>query len=65
MVGLYMSHLTIEELKFLDSVQSELYKLTIKYNAMLKSQITSSDLDEPDYHDFQTVQELNDFVQSF
>ena len=36
----------------------ELCDLIIEHNKMLNSKISSTDLDEPDYHDFQTCHEL-------
>ena len=43
----------------LDEVASELKNLIDFKNKVLRSRITSSDLDEPDFHDYQTCHELH------
>ena len=47
-----------EQRKLIENAAEELSCLIGKINADLKSSITSTDLDEPDYYDYQTCYEL-------
>ena len=47
-----------EQKKLIESAAEELAVLITKVNDELKSNITSTDLDEPDYYDYQTCYEL-------
>tara|TARA_R110000764_G_scaffold10764_14_gene32877 strand:+ start:1456 stop:1632 length:177 start_codon:yes stop_codon:yes gene_type:complete len=47
-----------EQKKLIESAAEELAVLIAKVNDELKSNITSTDLDEPDYYDYQTCYEL-------
>lgn len=48
----------IEKKQILVQASDELSVLINAYNARLKKQIQSTDMDEPDYMDFQTCHEL-------
>jgi hypothetical protein len=47
-----------EQRKLIENAAEELACLIRKINDDLKSNITSTDLDEPDYYDYQTCYEL-------
>lgn len=47
-----------EKKRILISAANELAKYIAKANHDLKAGITATDLDDPDYHDFQTCDEL-------
>ena len=47
-----------EQRKLIENAAEELAFLIGKINDDLKSNITSTDLDEPDYYDYQTCYEL-------
>lgn len=47
-----------EQRKLIENAAEELAYLIGKINDDLKSKITSSDMDEPDYYDYQTCYEL-------
>ncbi len=47
-----------EQKKLIENAAEELASLIEKINDDLKSNITSSDLDEPDYYDYKTCYDL-------
>ena len=52
---LYITQTTIDTIL---SAAKELELLIFEHNKVLRKNINCADLDEPDYHDYQTCQEL-------